>query len=344
MSDRATYKDAGVDVEAGNEAVLRMKEYIKSTFGPAVLTDVGAFGGMYELTAGGVEHPVLVSSIDGVGTKLKVAFMMNKHDTVGHDLVNHCVNDILVQGARPLFFLDYFATGQLSPAVVVQVVKGLSEACRNAGCALIGGETAEMPGLYLAGEYDLAGCIVGLVERSKIVDGSKVLPGDVLIGITSNGLHTNGYSLVRQIFFEKAKWRVDQHIPELKMTLGEELLRPHRSYAQLVHALLQEFEIHGMAHITGGGFYDNIPRALPEDCQAAVDRRTWEVPAVFHLIKDMGGIAEPEMYRTFNMGIGYVLVVPKEQATAIISRLAELGETGRIIGEVRKGSREVQVL
>jgi phosphoribosylformylglycinamidine cyclo-ligase len=228
--------------------------------------------------------------------------------------------------------------------VVLDVVKGMSEACQNAGCALIGGETAEMPGLYLAGEYDIAGCIVGMVDRNKIVDGSKVMPGDVLIGLASNGLHTNGYSLVRHIFFDKAKWRVDQEVPEFGKTLGEELLKPHRSYAKPVQTLLSEFDIHSMAHITGGGFYDNIPRALPEDCQAAVERRTWEVPALFRVIQQLGDISEPEMYRAFNMGIGFVLVVPKEQATAILSRLAELGEESYIIGEVRKGSREVQVL
>lgn len=344
MSNRATYKDAGVNIEAGNEAIFRMKDYIRSTFTPGVLTDVGTFGGMFALDPTKYERPVLVSSIDGVGTKLKIAFMLNKHDTVGHDIVNHCVDDILVQGASPLFFLDYFATGQLSPSVVVDVVKGLSEACQEAGCALIGGETAEMPGLYLAGEYDIAGCIVGIVDRDKIVDGSKVQPGDVLIGIDSNGLHTNGYSLVRQVFFDIAKWRVDQEIPALKSTLGEELLRPHRSYAKPIQALLSEFDIHSMAHITGGGFYDNIPRALPEDCQVAVDRRTWEIPVIFKLIQEIGDISEPEMFRTFNMGIGYVVIVPKEQATAVVSRLNESGEVSRIIGEVRKGSREVQVL
>jgi len=344
MDERATYKAAGVDIEAGNEAVLRMKEYIKSTFTEGVLTDVGSFGGMFELNTDGIERPVLVASIDGVGTKLKIAFMMDKHDTIGYDIVNHCVNDILVQGAKPLFFLDYFATGQLSPSVVVEVVKGLSEACREAECALLGGETAEMPGMYLAGEYDIAGCIVGIVDRNRIVDGSKVSAGDVLIGIASSGLHTNGYSLARHVFFERARWRVDQEIPELGTTLGEELLIPHKSYAQPVHTLLQEFSILGMAHITGGGFYDNIPRALPADCQAVVDRRSWEVPPIFRLIQEIGDISEPEMYRTFNMGVGYVLIVPKEQATSVVSRLTEMGERAYMIGEVRKGSREVQVL
>jgi len=344
MSDRATYKNAGVNIDAGNEAVMRMKDFIRSTFTQGVLTDVGTFGGMFQLDLSGMERPVLVSSIDGVGTKLKVAFMMNKHDTVGHDIVNHCVDDILVQGAKPLFFLDYFATGQLSPTVVVEVVKGLSEACRNAGCALIGGETAEMPGLYLAGEYDIAGCIVGMVDRNKIVDGSKIRPGDILIGLGSNGLHTNGYSLVRHIFFEIAKWRVDQMIPEFGSTLGEELLKPHKSYATSVQTILSEFDVHGMAHITGGGFYDNIPRALPANCQAVVDRRTWEVPSIFKVIQEVGNIDEPEMFRTFNMGIGYILIVPKEQATEVAARLSALGEENYVIGEVRKGSPEVQVL
>lgn len=344
MTDRTTYKDAGVNIDAGNEAVLLMKEYIRSTFTPNVLTDVGAFGGMFEMDLTGYERPILVSSIDGVGTKLKVAFMLNKHDSIGHDIVNHCIDDILVQGAKPLFFLDYFATGQLSPSVVVEIVKGLSEACKEAGCVLIGGETAEMPGIYLAGEYDVAGCIVGIVDRPKIVDGAKVSPGDVLIGLPSNGLHTNGFSLVRHILFENAKLRVDQSIPELGISLGEELLRPHKCYARAVHTLLSEFDIHAMAHITGGGFYDNIPRALPSGCQAVVDRRNWQVPIIMRLIQELGNIADIEMFRTFNMGIGFVLIVPKEQATAITARLTELGEESHIIGDVHKGSREVQVL
>ncbi|MCL6519398.1 MAG: phosphoribosylformylglycinamidine cyclo-ligase [Armatimonadetes bacterium] len=344
MKERTTYKAAGVDINAANEAVLRMKEYIRSTFTPGVLTDVGAFGSMYQLDLKDTQQPVLVSSIDSVGTKLKIAFMLKKHDTVGHDIVNHCVNDILVQGARPLFFLDYFGTSQLNPEVVVEVVKGIAEACKNAGCALIGGETAELPGFYLPDEYDLVGCIIGLVDRNKIVDGSKVLPGDVLVGIASSGLHTNGYSLVRHIFFDMAKIRVDQDIPELGTTLGEALLIPHKIYLKPVQVLLSEFDIHGMAHITGGGFYDNIPRALPEDCQAIVYRQAWEAPPIFRLIQEMGNIAEPEMYRTFNMGIGYILIVPREQAMKIVARLKELGENAYAIGEVRKGSREVQVI
>ncbi len=344
MNKKATYKEAGVNIDAANEAVQRLKGYIKSTFTPGVLTEVGSFGGMYQPDLGGMERPVLVSSIDGVGTKLKIAFMMNKHDTVGHDIVNHCVNDILVQGARPIFFMDYFATGQLSPQVVVEVVKGISDACKAAGCALLGGETAEMPGLYLGGEYDLAGCIVGMVDRSKIVDGSKVQPGDALIGIASDGLHTNGFSLVRHIFFDTMKFRADQEVPQLGGILGDVLLTPHRCYANPVHAIMNEFDIRGMAHITGGGFYDNIPRALPEDCQAVVYRRNWEVPTLFRVIQELGNVAEAEMYRTFNMGVGYVLIAPREQSTQIISRLAELGETAYLIGEVRKGSRETQIM
>ncbi|MBP6963437.1 MAG: phosphoribosylformylglycinamidine cyclo-ligase [Armatimonadetes bacterium] len=344
MDDISTYKDAGVNIDAGNEAVLRMKEYIRGTFTSNVLADVGAFGGMFRLDLAGISEPILVSSIDGVGTKLKIAFSMNKHDTIGIDLVNHCVNDILVQGARPLFFLDYFGTGQLLPSVVVDVVKGLSEACKAHDCVLLGGETAEMPGMYLAGEYDLAGCIVGVVDREKIVDGSKALPGDVLIGLASNGLHTNGFSLVRNIFLEKAKLRVDQFVPGLDMTLGEELLRPHRSYCRSVQAILGEFDVHGMAHITGGGFYDNIPRALPADCQAVVERRTFTPPTIFQLIQELGNVSDREMYRAFNMGIGFVLIVPKEDESAVLTRLAEMGETALYIGEVRKGSREVQIV
>ncbi len=344
MKEKATYKEAGVNIDAANEAVMRLKGYIKSTFTPGVLTEVGSFGGMYQPDFSGMEQPVLVSSIDGVGTKLKIAFMMNKHDTVGHDIVNHCVNDILVQGARPLFFMDYYATGQLSPEVVIDVVKGISDACKSVGCALLGGETAEMPGLYLGGEYDLAGCIVGMVDRNKIVDGAKVEAGDALIGLESDGLHTNGFSLVRHIFFDKMKMRADQEMPELKGVLGEVLLTPHRCYANPVQQILKEFEVRGMAHITGGGFYDNIPRALPEDCQAVVYRRNWEVPDLFRLIQENGNVTEPEMYRTFNMGIGYVLIVPREQSTTIISRLGELGEKAHLIGEVRKGSRETQIV
>lgn len=340
-----TYEDAGVSIEAGNEAVHHMKAHLRSTFTDNVLADVGTFGALFALDASDLSgEPVLVSSIDGVGTKLKIAFAMNRHDTVGRDLVSHCVNDILVQGARPLFFLDYFGTGKLEPHVAAEVVKGLADGCRSVGCALVGGETAEMPGMYQNGEYDLAGCIVGLVQKHKIIDGSRVSAGDVLIGLASDGLHTNGYSLARHVLFDKAGLTVDQFIPDLGKTLGEELLAPHRCYANAVLPLLDFFDIHAIAHLTGGGFYDNIPRALPADCQAVVERRTWTPAPIFSLIQNAGGVPDSEMFRTFNMGIGLVLVVPAEQAIYIVERLNAVGENAALIGSVNRGSHEVQVV
>ena len=340
-----TYEDAGVSIEAGTEAVHHMKAHLRSTFTPNVLADVGTFGAMFALDSSDLQNePVLVSSIDGVGTKLKIAFAMNRHDTIGRDLVWHCVNDILVQGARPLFFLDYFGTGKLEPHVAASVVKGLAEGCRSVGCALVGGETAEMPGMYQAGEYDLAGCIVGLVQRNKIIDGSRVAPGDVLIGLASDGLHTNGYSLARHVLFDKANLSVDTFIPELNQTLGDELLAPHRCYAPAVLPLLDLFDIHAIAHLTGGGFYDNIPRALPPDCRAVVERRTWTPAPIFSLIQNLGGVPDAEMFRTFNMGIGLVLVVPAEQAVYVVEHLHAVGENAALIGSVLRGSHEVQVV
>lgn len=339
-----TYADAGVSINAGNEAVHRMKDAIRSTFTPNVLADVGSFGAMFAFDKGACDDPVLVSSIDGVGTKLKIAVLTGIHDTVGRDLVWHCVNDILVQGARPLFFLDYFGTGKLSPQVAADVVKGMANGCRAVGCALVGGETAEMPGMYAEGEYDLAGCIVGLVERSRIVDGAKVAVGDVLIGLASDGLHTNGYSLARHVLLEKGKLSVDSHIPEFGRTLGEELLTPHRCYAPAVLPLLDAFDIHAMAHITGGGFYDNIPRVLPAGCGAVVERRMWNPPAVFSYIQSVGNVAAHEMFRTFNMGIGLVVIVPREQAVAIADALNASGESAVLLGEVVRGGHEVQIV
>jgi phosphoribosylformylglycinamidine cyclo-ligase len=341
-----TYADAGVDINAASEAVLRMKEHLRSTFTANVLADVGTFGAMYALDKSETSEPVLVSSIDGVGTKIKIAVAMNKHDTVGRDLVWHCVNDILVQGARPLFFLDYYGTGRLEPHVAADVVKGLAEGCRSVGCALVGGETAELPGMYHEGEYDLAGCIVGLVERGKIIDGSRVEPSDALIGIASDGLHTNGYSLARHVLLEKAGLTLDRFVPELGRTLGEELLAPHRCYAPAVLPLLEEWgtRIHALAHITGGGFYDNIPRALPADCQAVVDRRTWQPLPIFALIQQAGNVPDHEMFRTFNMGIGMVLVVAREVSLQVVEDLRARGEQAALIGEVIRGSNEVQVL
>ena len=289
-------------------------------------------------------EPVLISSIDGVGTKVKIAAMVQKYDTIGMDMVNHSVNDILVQGAKPLFFLDYIATSKLKPAVAADIVKGMSQACREAGCALIGGEIAEMPGVYCEGELDVAGCIVGIVDRAKIIDGSKVRVGDVVIGLASSGLHTNGYSLVRKVLLEDHGLNVHEHMPELGAVLGDVLLTPHRCYVKPVQALLAKHEVHAMAHLTGGGFYNNIPRVLPGNCQVTVERRNWPVPPIFSLIQDRGNIETQEMHRTFNMGIGMVLIVAKEHAVEIVDELKDADETAYMIGEVHKGGREVTVI
>ena len=344
MSEHETgsaYARAGVDIDAATDAVSRMKTHIKTTLTPGVLTDVGSFGGMFALSALGTIHdPVLVSSIDGVGTKLKIAFATGRHDTIGKDLVSHCVNDILVQGARPLFFLDYFGTGKLEPSVAADVVKGLSEGCREAGCALIGGETAEMPGLYQGGEYDLAGCIVGMVERSKIVDGSKVAAGDVVLGLASNGLHTNGYSLARQALLEEAKMPLDQPLTELGgASLADALLWSHRCYAPAVLPLLADDAalIKAMAHITGGGFVDNIPRVLPDGLGVEINTNSWVVPPLFRLIQDKGRVSETEMFRVFNMGIGYVLIVAAEEADRVRTQLESAGETAYNLGVTVSG-------
>ena len=338
----SAYARAGVDIDAAVDAVGRMKAHVRTTLTPGVLTEVGRFGGMFALSAlGALKDPVLVSSIDGVGTKLKIAFATGRHDTIGRDLVSHCVNDILVQGARPLFFLDYFGTGKLEPGVAAEVVKGLAEGCRAAGCALIGGETAEMPGLYGSGEYDLAGCIVGLVERAKIVDGTSLTPGDVLLGLASEGLHTNGYSLARQALLENAGMLLDAPVAELGgVTLGEALLWPHRCYAPAILPLLDlsPTPVKAMAHITGGGFVDNIPRVLPPGVGVRVERGAWEVPPLFRLIQTAGGVSEAEMFRVFNMGIGFVLSVPADAAEDTLARLRASGETACRLGEVVAGA------
>lgn len=342
--DSATYKSAGVDIEAGDEAVYRLKDYAKSTYTPDVLTDVGSFGGMFRLDTRGMSEPVLVSSIDSVGTKVKIASMMDRYDTIGADIVNHCVNDVLVQGARPLFFLDYYATSKLRPEMAADVVKGMAAACIDAGCALIGGEIAEMPGVYLEGEFDVAGCVVGIVDRAKIIDGSRVEPGDVVIGIASSGPHTNGFSLVRKVLFEDNDYRIDQYVPELGAVLGDVLLAPHRCYFRSVYPILEGYGVHAMAHLTGGGFYNNIPRVLPLDCQVTVERRNWAVPPIFQLLQEKGNIDHTEMHRTFNMGIGLVLIIAKERSIEAVDRLNEAGETAWMIGEVHKGGREVTVI
>jgi len=337
----SAYARAGVDIDAAGDAVGRMKASIKATLTPGVLTETGSFGGMFALAAlGPMTDPVLVSSIDGVGTKLKIAFATGRHGTIGKDLVSHCVNDILVQGARPLFFLDYFGTGRLEPGVAAEVVRGLAGGCREAGCALIGGETAEMPGLYAAGEYDLAGCIVGILERGKIVDGSSVKPGDGVIGLASDGLHTNGYSLARQALLEDAGMALDAPVPQLGgVTLGEALLWPHRCYAPSVLPLLDvsPTPIKAMAHLTGGGFTDNIPRVLPAGVGVQIDKAAWTVPPLFRLIQDAGGVSETEMFRVFNMGIGFVLIVAPDTADETLARLRASGETAYRLGEAVEG-------
>lgn len=335
----SAYARAGVDIDAATDAVGRMKAHIKTTMTPGVLTGVGSFGGMFALSSvQGLADPVLVSSIDGVGTKLKIAFATGVHNTVGRDLVWHCVNDILVQGARPLFFLDYFGTGKLDPSIAESVVAGLSEGCRAVGCALIGGETAEMPGIYTDGEYDLAGSIVGIVDRAKIVDGSSVAPGDVLLGLASQGLHTNGYSLARKALLEDGGLSVDTNIPQLEATLGEALLWPHRCYAPSILPLLDTVPVKAMAHITGGGFIDNIPRVLPEGVGVQIDMNAWEVPYLFQLIQEKGAISTNEMFRVFNMGIGYIVVVSPEDAERATEQLQASGETVYRLGQTISGS------
>jgi phosphoribosylformylglycinamidine cyclo-ligase len=337
------YKAAGVDIDAGNELVRRIRTLAHGTFTPGVLSEIGSFGGLFRLDRERYKAPVLVSSADGVGTKLKVAFMMGKHDTVGADLVNHCVNDILVQGAEPLFFLDYLATGRLSPAVAEQVVTGVARACRENGCALIGGETAEMPGFYADGEYDIAGFIVGAVDEARIVDGRNIAPGDVLVAVPSAGLHTNGYSLARRVFFEMAGWKPDTFVDELGTAIGDALLAPHRSYLRLVRPLLEREWVKGLAHITGGGLTENLPRALPEGCAAEIDLRAWSVPPIFQLLQQHGSIAREEMFRAFNMGVGLVIVCALRDAQQVIEMLMQGGEPHAFrLGVVVAGERSVQ--
>jgi phosphoribosylformylglycinamidine cyclo-ligase len=333
------YKQAGVDIEAGNEVVRRIRSLARGTFTPGVLSEIGSFGGLFRLDASGVADPVLVASADGVGTKLRVAFLAGVHRTVGVDLVNHCVNDILVQGARPLFFLDYLATGRLDPDVAVQVVEGLSAACRDNGCALLGGETAEMPGFYADGEYDVAGFIVGVVGRDQLIDGKRIVPGDALIGVSSSGLHTNGYSLARRIAFDVAKLRVDSRVPDLGTTVGAALLEPHRSYLPLIRPLLPSGVIKGMAHITGGGITDNLPRILPEGTSAVIDRSSWRVPAIFQWLQRTGNVPEDDMLRTFNMGIGLIVACDDASADRLVD---QLGSGATRIGRVEPGDRSVR--
>ena len=336
MSDRSsmTYKGAGVDIEAGNRFVDMIKPLVKSTSRPEVLTDIGGFGGLFSLNKDKYKSPVLVSSTDGVGTKLKLAFELDRHNTVGIDLVAMCVNDIIVQGAEPLFFLDYLATGMLAPEKAAKVIEGIAEGCRQAGCALIGGETAELPGFYSDGEYDLAGFTVGVVDRDAIIDGSSIQVGEVLIGVASNGLHSNGYSLARRIASERLEGGLEAVFPELGEPLGDAMLRPARIYVKSILNLLRSFTIQGMAHITGGGLLENVPRVLPRHCKAVIHKDSWPKLPLFEILREAGNLEEKELYRTFNYGIGMVLVVRKEDADDIISRLHGLHEQAYVIGEI----------
>ena len=338
---QVTYADAGVDITRGNKTKQRIKYLAHKTFTRGVLSEIGGFGGLFALDKKKYKDPVLVSSVDGVGTKLKVAFEMDAHHTVGADLVNHCVNDIAVQGAAPMFFMDYFATGKLDPEIAEKVIAGISEACKHNGCALLGGETAEMPGFYPEGEYDLAGFILGVVDRERIITGKNVEPGDVLIGLPSNGLHTNGYSLARKLLFGVAGYAPDTYVNEMKAKVGNELMRTHRSYWPILRRLIDADCVSAMAHITGGGITENLPRVLPKGTAAVVEMGKWPVLPIFTHLQKLGSIEQSEMMRTFNMGIGMVLVVPSKKFKKVMTLLDRIGEKGYTIGRIIKGDRVV---
>ncbi len=334
MSKPLTYADAGVDIDKANDFVERIKQIVKKTPRAGVMGEIGGFGGLFSLNKELYKNPVLVSSTDGVGTKLKIAFMMDRHDTVGIDLVAMCVNDVAVQGAKPLFFLDYLSIGKLDTKKAVDIVGGIAEGCRQANCALIGGETAEMPDMYAPGEYDLAGFAVGCVDNDKIVDGSEIGVGHALVGIGSSGVHSNGYSLARKICFDVLKMKIDDYVPELGRTIGEELLAPTRIYSETIRRLLRDLPIHGLSHITGGGIVDNLPRILPDACEAVIRSGSWEIPPIFKLLQDAGSVSDQEMRRTFNNGIGMIAAVPESAADEVVERLNAMEEKGFIIGEI----------
>jgi phosphoribosylformylglycinamidine cyclo-ligase len=334
---RKAYARAGVDVDLGNRLKRGIQSLVRQTHRPQVLSKIGGFGGLFRANFPGMREPVLVASIDGVGTKLKIAFALNKHDTVGADLVNHCVNDIAVLGARPLFFLDYIGCGKLEPRVFQQLLRGFSRACRSAGCALLGGETAQMPGMYREGEYDLAGCIIGVVDRGHIIDGKKIRPGDVILGLESNGLHTNGYSLAREILFRKMRLKVTSRLPGAAKTIGEELLRVHKNYQPLL-AKIPSGMIKGLAHITGGGLVDNLPRILPANCDAVIETKSWRPPRIFQILHQNGNIDLHEMYQVFNMGIGMTAVVSERDA-----RRAMRMFKAKRIGQIARGNSRVRL-
>ena len=341
MKKPITYADSGVDIDRADRAKQRIKYLAHRTFTKGVVSEIGGFGGMFAVDKKKFREPVMVSSVDGVGTKLKLAFMMNIHHTVGGDLVNHCVNDIAVQGATPLFFMDYLATGTLEPEIAEKVVEGIAEACRHNGCALIGGETAEMPGFYPRGEYDLAGFIVGMADKSKIITGKNVAAGDVLVGLPSNGLHTNGYSLARKLFFEIAQGGPDIYFGTLNATIGDVLLRPHASYLRALEGVLDGGLIKGLAHITGGGLTENIPRILPEGTGIEIQLGSWPVLRVFEVMQQIGNVEEAEMFRTFNMGVGMVIVGAEREAAKIKTHVESLGEACYQIGRVTSGDQKV---
>lgn len=344
MTKPVSYSDAGVSIDTANQTVARIKDFARSTFNSRTLTEIGSFGGMFDGRFPEMTEPVLVASADGVGTKLKIAFLTGVHNTIGQDLVNHCVNDILVQGARPLFFLDYFATGKLSSDVAASVVEGLSIACRENGCVLLGGETAEMPGFYSDGEYDLAGFVVGVVDKKNVIDGSAIISGDAVLGIPSNGLHTNGYSLARKLLFEIGGLSPGSSPEELGgVSIGEVLLTPHKSYFRFLEDLIADRAIKGLAHITGGGLLENIPRILPDGVSVDINGGSWDRPAVFGLMQKLGNVEEREMFRTFNMGIGMVVICSDADKEGIKSHLEGLGEECREIGKVTRGNGEVTI-
>jgi phosphoribosylformylglycinamidine cyclo-ligase len=363
MTQKA-YARAGVNIELGNRVKAELPRMLASTHRPGVLGKVGGFGGLFQLDLRKYREPVLVSSVDGVGTKLKLAFAMNRHDTIGQDLVNHCVNDIAVLGAEPLFFLDYLGTGKLEPRVFRDIIKGFATACAQNHCALIGGETAQMPGFYREGEYDVSGTIVGIVEKSRMLDGKAIRPGDAVLGLASSGLHTNGYSLARKIFFKEMKLKPSSRVPGLSKTIGQELLKVHVSYGPLVQKLLRTFNpapvrpsksaaggrgrgrgliIRGLAHITGGGFVDNIPRILPGNCDVVIQKGSWPMPPIFRLIREHGWVPEPELYQVFNMGIGMIIVVPEQASSAVMRFVAGRGHRAWRIGKVTQGTGAARV-
>lgn len=343
MSNSLTYADSGVDIDKANRLVDRIKDIARSTPRSGVMGEIGGFGGLFSLNLSNISNPVLVSSTDGVGTKLKIAFMMDKHDTIGIDLVAMCVNDIIVQGAKPLFFLDYLAMGKLNNDVAEKIIVGIATGCKEAGCALIGGETAEMPGMYQDGEYDLSGFSVGIVDNHKIIDGSYIRNGHKLIGLASSGVHSNGFSLVRKIFFDKCKYTVNTKFDDLGTTLGEELLKPTTIYVPTILSLIRDLPVHGLVHITGGGIDENIIRVIPEACKAIVHKKSWDVPPVFKMLQREGSVPDSEMQRTFNNGIGMVLVVPEKSAQEIMDRLGAMDVDAYFIGEIEsRKNNEVQ--